>query len=135
MARVGFDPETGQLSYSVEDCRRSIDTILMTELGERVQRRLFGTIHERMIDRPQNEETIIDIYAGIAEAIEPRVVEGRQYGEPGFVLVRIGLDASTPGAVVALLSGAFFENGHLGDYSNPVALTLSYDLSRLAIGE
>lgn len=120
MARVGVDAETGKLLYGWEHCVQSIIKIISTELGERVQLRGFGSALPRLIDRPQNPETIIELYVATAEALEPRVVEGRQLGEPGFVLLRTSLDASTPGHVKLEVNGVFFENGHLGDYSNPV---------------
>lgn len=126
MPRVGVDAETGRLLAGWDHCRQSIKKILTTEVGERVQVRPFGSRLPRLIDRPQNVETIIDIYVAIAEALEPRVVEGRQLGEPGFVLMRANLDAKTPGHVSLEVSGVFFENGHLGDYSNPVEKTITF---------
>ncbi|MDQ0422290.1 hypothetical protein J2045_003338 [Peteryoungia aggregata LMG 23059] len=134
MARVGVNAETGQLIYGWSHCVQSMREILETEIGLRVQRRTFGSELTRMIDRPQNIETIIDIYSAVAEALEPRVVEGRQYGEPGFVLLRTSLDASEPGHVILSLGGVFFENGHLGDYSNPTEQTLSFAITDTGSG-
>lgn len=127
MARVGIDAETGRCLVGWDHCLQSIIKILTTELRERVQVRGFGSVVPRIIDRPQNVDTIIDLYVATAEALEPRMVEGRQLGEPGFVLLRANVDASTPGIVMLMVGGVYFENGHLGDYSNPVesAATLS----------
>lgn len=130
MARVGLDARTGRLLYGWAHCVQSITEILMTELGERVQRRGFGAALTSMIDRPQNEETVVDIYMATAQALEPREIEGRQYGEPGFILLRSSLDASTPGKLILMLSGIFFENGHIGDYSNPSAREVTYAVER-----
>lgn len=139
MPRVGLNAKTGRLLYGWEHCVQSISKILDTEIGERVQRRLFGSIVPGIIDRPQNEETIIDIYMSVAQALEPRMVEGRQYGEPGFVLLRTSLDARTPGRLTLLMSGVFFENGHRGDYSNPsereVAYVITDTVADLALQE
>ncbi|WP_187967854.1 GPW/gp25 family protein [Aquibium microcysteis] len=134
MSRVGLDARTGRLLYGWEHCVQSITEILHTEFGERVQRRLFGSDLPRIIDRPQNEETVMDIYMATAQALEPRMVEGRQYGEPGFVLLRTSLDAATPGRVTLLLSGVFFERGHLGDYSNPSERQVAYAVTQAADG-
>lgn len=123
MARVGIDAQTGRCLFGWDHCRQSIVTILTTELGERVQLRGFGSDIPNIIDRPQTAETIIDLYVATAQALEPRIVEGRQLGEPGFVLLRANVDAGTPGIVKLEVSGVFFENGHLGDYSNPVERT------------
>lgn len=127
MARIGVDAETGRCLFGWEHCLQSIITILTTELGERVQLRGFGSALPRLVDRPQNMDTIIDVYIATAEALEPRIVEGRQLGEPGFILLRAHVDAATPGILKLDVGGVFFENGHLGDYSNPVehAATLS----------
>lgn len=119
MARAGIDAQTGRYLLGWDHCLQSILKILTTEIGERVQLRGFGSLIPRLIDRPQNVETIVDIYMAAAQALEPRVVEGRQHGEPGFVLLRTSLDASQPGRLLLLVSGVFFERGHLGDYSNP----------------
>lgn len=129
MARVGINADTGEVLVGWPHCAQSIRDIFRTELDERVQRRPYGAEMDRVIDRPQNEETVIDLYQMAAEALEPRIVEGHQYGEPGFVLLRAGLDASTPGTVNLLLSGVFFENGHLGDFSIASEQQLLYDIT------
>lgn len=127
MARVGFDAETGQLLRGWPHCLQSIKKILNTELGSMPQRRGLGSSIPGRIDDPQNEESIIAIYLGAAQALEPRLVEGRQYGEPGFVLLQANLDARTPGHVKFMIGGIYFENGHLGDYSNPTEKTVVVD--------
>lgn len=138
MARVGIDAKTGRCLFGWEHCLQSIVAILTTELGERVQLRGFGSDLPSIIDRPQNVDTIVDLYVATAQALEARVEEGRQLGEPGFVLLRANLDAKTPGIVRLEVSGVFFENGHLGDYSNPVEraayLSLTESEGRLLVG-
>lgn len=130
MARVGLDARTGRLIYSWQHCVQSIRKILTTELNERLQRRGFGSVLPMLIDRPQNEETLISFYVATADALEHRVVEGRQYGEPGFVLLRTNLDPSTPGQLRLFLGGVFFENGHLGDFSNPTLRDVAYAVAQ-----
>lgn len=134
MSRVGLDARTGRLLYGWAHCVQSIAEILMTELNERVQRRGFGAALLSLIDRSQNEETFIDFYVSAAQALEPRMVEGRQYGEPGFVLLRTSVDAGEPGRLLLLLSGVFFEHGHLGDYSNPSEREITYAVTDLGEG-
>lgn len=134
MARVGLNPENGKPIYGWDHCVQCMRKILTTEIGERVQRRLFGVSHERLIDQPQNPDGVMNIYSAVAEALEPRIVEGRQYGEPGFVLLRTSLDAQEPGQITLLLAGVFFENGHLGDYSNPAHQQVAFTIVDTGIG-
>lgn len=134
MARVGLDERTGAILTGWSHCVQSIGKILTTEIGERTQRRGFGSLLLRIIDRPQNPETIMDLYVATATALEPRMVEGRQYGEPGFALLRTSLDAGTPGRALLLLSGVYFEDGHLGDYSNPSLQEIRYAVTPRGYG-
>ncbi|MEN5275760.1 hypothetical protein ABE527_02305 [Brucella sp. TWI432] len=134
MARVGIDATTGRCLFGWDHCLQSIITILTTELRERVQLRGFGSNIPNIIDRPQTVETIIDLYVATAQALEPRIVEGRQLGEPGFVFLRGNVDAATPGTVKFQIGGVFFENGHLGDYSNPVERTAIIALNEIEGG-
>lgn len=130
MARVGLDATTGRPLYGWRHCVQSIGKILTTELGERTLRRGFGSIVYSLIDRPQNEETIISFYVAVAEALQPRMVEGHEHGEPGFILLRASVDAGTPGRLFMLLGGVFFEHGHLGDYSNPTEQEIVYAVTQ-----
>jgi hypothetical protein len=134
MPRVGIDESTGRLLYGWAHCKQSMRKILFTELKERFQRRGFGSQLPSLIDKPQTLEFVIDIYQATAAALEPRIVEGHQYGEPGFVLLRNNLDASQPGKVTMHLSGVFFEHGHLGDYSNPSEQKVTFIVSEVGSG-
>lgn len=54
----------------------AITTILSTPVGSRVMRRDFGSDLPRLIDAPVNGETIVDLYAAVADALakwEPRI--------------------------------------------------------------
>jgi hypothetical protein len=134
MARVGVDENTGRLLMGWDHCKQSMRKILFTALNERVQRRKFGSKLPDLIDKPQNEEFVLDIYEATATALEPRIVEGQQYGEPGFVLLRTNLDASVPATVTMKLSGVYFEHGHLGDYSNPSEQKVSFVVTETSAG-
>jgi hypothetical protein len=129
MARVGLDERTGRLLYGWPHCVQCIRKILTTEIGERVQRRAFGSRLLGLIDKPQNLETIIEFYVATAEALQPRIVEGHQLGEPGFVLLRNSIDAGTTSRLYLLMGGVFFEHGHLGDYSNPTEQEVIFAIS------
>ena len=117
MPSAGMDGETGRLVTGWDRTRSSIVGILSTPIGERVQRRDFGAEVDGFLDKPQNEEVVVDFIMVVAEALEPRLVEGFQYGEPCFRLLQCGLDMSIPGDVEVVLSGLHMPNGHLGDFT------------------
>jgi len=129
MARVGLNARTGQLLTGWPHCVQSIGKILSTEIGERVQRRDFGSNLLDLLDRPQNQETLVSWYVAVSEALEPRNVDGHELGEPGWVTLVCDLDPSVPGEVKLTLGGVFFENGHLGDYSTPSQREIVYSLT------
>jgi uncharacterized protein len=112
MTSVGLSRTDGQVLVGWPHVAQSITTIVTTELGERVQRRDFGARVPGLIDRPQNEETILDFFITIAEALEPRFVEGSIYGEPRFILVAVTADMSTPGYISLGLTGDYLPDGH-----------------------
>ena len=108
-----FGPVTGWLEVEL-----SLRTILTTPRGSRVMRREFGMNFAELLDRPQNSETMLRAYLAIVEAIEPREIDGYQYGEPRFDLVqmtpyRVGAD----GGVGFDLVGLHYPGGLVGDFS------------------
>ncbi|MBC6714793.1 baseplate assembly protein [Aurantimonas sp. DM33-3] len=96
---------------------QSLEVILTTEIGERVQRRDFGTELPRLIDRPQNLDAVMDIYMVTVEAIRPRLVRGHEYGEPCFAATNIQVDFATPASPGIYLDGAYYPEGHRGDFT------------------
>lgn len=121
---VGMNRETGRLLLGIEHVRQSIITILTTEFRSRVQRRDYGSRVPQLIDAPQNEETLVDFYMAVAEALDPRMVKGAWYGEPRVNLSQIGLDADEPGTVQIRLVGTYFPRGHKGDFSRAAPTTI-----------
>lgn len=99
--------------------QQSLNVIMTTALGERVQRRDFGTDIGPVIDRPQDLESIVSAYSAIAEAVRPRLVDGKQYGEPGFELRLVKITPSANGNLIIDVEGLHFPRGHLGDFTNP----------------
>lgn len=117
MSSVGFDRSTFSALTGWDHIRQSIAMILTTELGERIQRRPFGSKIADLIDKPQTVEIFVDVYMAVAEALEPRVVDGAQLGEPRFLLSSIAITPSADGSVIFRLRGTEFPRGHLGDFS------------------
>ena len=108
-----------------------IGRILTTELGSRVQRRGLGCLIPRIIDRPQNPETLINFYMATAEALRPRLKRGRWEGEPCFELGRCSIAAHVPGDVILALTGRELPRGYLGDFTTSTPREITYSITRL----
>ncbi len=131
MASVGIDANTGKLLVGWPHVVQSIGKLLTTSIGSRVERRDFGSLIPSMIDRPQNQDAIVNFIMATAEALEPRLVRGRWYGEPRFHLTRAQIGADVPATVTLLLSGDYIPNGHKGDFSKRSPTTLKYSVNRM----
>ncbi|CAH1665857.1 MULTISPECIES: GPW/gp25 family protein [unclassified Chelatococcus] len=118
MGSAGFDRRTGKVLRDWDHTRQSIEIILTTPKYTRVMRRLFGADLQSLIDAPMNPRVILAAFVAIAEALEPREVEGFQLGEPRFRLVSVKVaDAQQDGRITFELTGTYFPNGHLGDFT------------------
>ena len=76
---------------------QSIQDILTTPKGSRVIMREYGSDLPDLIDAPMNGETLVDIFAATAEAIDR--------WEPRFQLERVQVTAAAAGAVSLELTG------------------------------
>lgn len=76
---------------------QSINDILSTPLGSRVMRRAYGSDLPRLIDAPLNGETLVDLFAATAEAIEA--------WEPRFTLRRVEVADVVAGKLSLTLTG------------------------------
>nr|WP_210289508.1 GPW/gp25 family protein [Chelatococcus caeni] len=105
-----MDAQTGKLLTGWDHCVQSIGKILTTRVGQRVMRRAFGSAALDLQDRNATPMNIMRVYTAIAAAL-------RQW-EPGFRLKTIRLTRAGADGVFAFeISGIFYPNGHLGDYS------------------
>jgi phage baseplate assembly protein W len=71
----GLSATNARLLPEEQHLAQSINDILATPLGSRVMRRDYGSDLPRLIDAPLNGETLVDLFAATAEAIdrwEPR---------------------------------------------------------------
>jgi hypothetical protein len=106
---IGLDRSTAATLDSDAHLAQSIADILFTPKGTRVMRRAYGSDLPALIDAPINGETIVDLYAAVAEALdlwEPRIrltrvqlVEAAAEGRAGFVLDYERLDGGGSGQV------------------------------------
>ena len=73
---TGMNASTGKSLSGPEHLAQSIQDILTTPLGSRIQRRDYGSLLPYLIDHPMNAATQLKLYAASAHAIakfEPRV--------------------------------------------------------------
>lgn len=128
---AGFNRVTGKPLGGWEHTSQSLNVLVTTELGERQMRYRLGSRGGALLDRPGNALTIIDHFIAIQDAIEPRLMNGFQYGEPRFDLVRIKPSGNESGLFTFELIGLYYPRGHLGDFSvyETKAATVVADLS------
>lgn len=95
-AIIGLSRATARLIDPDAHLAQSIADVLFTPLGSRVMRRAYGSAIPDLIDAPINGDTLIDVYAAAAEALdrwEPRIrltrvalVEADETGRAGIAL-------------------------------------------------
>lgn len=102
---IGMNPETGLAISDLDHLRQSINQILTTAVGTRVQRRPFGSLLPELIDQPLNEATSIQLYAATATALATY--------EPRLKLTRVQLDinSETPESTNLNIDGIAYLNG------------------------
>lgn len=93
----GLDRNTGALMTPDAHLAQSIGDILTTPTGTRVMRREYGSDLPKLIDAPLNGETMVDVFAATAEALDR--------WEPRFRLRRVEVAAAQAGAVMLALYG------------------------------
>ena len=93
----GLSATTARLLPEEQHLVQSINDILSTPLGSRVMRRDYGSDLPRLIDAPVNGETLVDLYAATAEAIDR--------WEPRFDLRRVEVADAVAGKLSLTLTG------------------------------
>jgi uncharacterized protein len=122
-----MDHRTGRIVTGWDHCVQSLALILTTRIGQRVMRRGFGSAALDLQDRTASPRLIMEIYVAVSDAI-------RQW-EPGFRLRNIQLTrAGADGVFRFDMSGVFYPNGHLGDYSTREERSTGLSLSESGAG-
>jgi hypothetical protein len=107
---MGLNRSTGKRLDGWEHVSQSIGDILSTPLGSRVMRRDYGSELYELIDRPINAGTVARAARAVADAIAK--------WEPRFEGTKVEIDeASAEGRLGLAVTGVYYPNGHLGDYS------------------
>lgn len=108
--RTGVDRNTGAVLTGWAHCVQSIFDVVSTAIGGRTLARPYGSAAPDQVDRPQSPPSIAAHWSAIAE--------GLRLWEPGFRLKQIAATRLGADGVAGLaLTGDFYPNGHLGDYS------------------
>ena len=101
MAIVGMSRTTGRFLGGSDHVQQSVLDILTTPLGTRVGRRDYGSRLPSLIGSPLTEETRVEIYASVADAL------GKW--EPRLRLVRVQVGSISPGRVEVRISALYAE--------------------------
>ena len=67
---TGMDRHTGRALSGIDHLKQSIEDILTSPVGSRVERRDYGSRLFELIDRPVNAAWFADCYAYVAEALD-----------------------------------------------------------------
>lgn len=102
-AMNGINSNTGKRLGGIDHLRQSIRDILTTPIGSRVMRRAYGSRLFELIDAPLNRNTLLDLYAATAEALD--------LWEPRFQLVSCKAVSAEPGRVELDLVGKYLIDG------------------------
>jgi phage baseplate assembly protein W len=91
----GMNRETGKPLSRTAHLAQSVTDILTTPIGSRVIMREYGSRLPRLVDRPMNATTIMEVYAATAEALErwePRIQLNKVSADfSGFVEGRLAI--------------------------------------------
>ncbi len=108
--RTGLDARTGAILQGWDECAQSIGFIARTAIGSLVLGRSFGSKVPALQDAPMNQLAIMAHFMAIAEAL-------RRW-EPGYRLTNVKvISLSADGVASFTLTGVYYPNGYLGDYS------------------
>ncbi len=104
----GMDRNTGRWLSGRAHIGQSVDIILTTPLGMRVQRRQFGAEDKYLIDRPQSAPEVMNATMAVAVALEA--------WEPRFALRSVMIkEGSVTGRMTLAMGFTEYPRGHFGD--------------------
>jgi len=99
----GTNSLTGKPLGGIEHLHQSIRDILTTPLGSRVMRPGYGSRLLALVDRPMNAQTLLQLYAATAQAI--------QRHEPRLKVTRVYAKSARPGVVEIVMDGVYLPDG------------------------
>jgi len=103
---AGMAKFNGRKISGFDHLMQSIIDILSTPVGSRVMRRDYGSDLFRLVDEPANPQTIISIYAAVADALNK--------WEPRYQLQKIAIvESTTDGQIIFDLQGILLIEGKI----------------------
>lgn len=113
--RAGMDESTGKLLTGFAHVQQGIRRALSTRPAALVLRRRIGSALPALQDENMSAANIMRAYVAIASTLSP---QNPNWGEPGFRLRKMRLiSIGQDGHAAFMLSGDYYPNGHLGDFS------------------
>lgn len=94
---IGMSRHTGLAIDGDAHLAQSITDILTTPIGTRVMRRHYGSELPQLLDAPMNGETLVDVFAAVADALDR--------WEPRLRLKRVEVTSAVSGSLELLLEG------------------------------
>lgn len=111
---AGMNAATGRKLEGLDHIRQSVADIITTPIGSRVMRREYGSLVPELIDMPQSEALMMQVYAATVIAVtrwEPRIqITG----------VRRHVSTQQPGAAAIELYGKTAQ-GEPAEFEVPLA--------------
>lgn len=104
----GMNRDTGRWLSGRSHIAQSVDIILTTPIGMRVERRPFGAEDKYLIDRPQSPSEVLNATMAVAVALEA--------WEPRFALRSVIIkEGSVEGRMTLAMGFTEYPRGHFGD--------------------
>ncbi len=95
----GLNRIHGSALSGIDHLRQSVIDILTTPIGSRVMRRDYGSRLYALVDAPLNRQTIVEMYAATAEAL--------QKWEPRLKLTHVRVDQLGVGKICLAIEGIY----------------------------
>lgn len=105
---------TGRAISEKEHIRQSLTEILTTPVGSRIMRREYGSLLADLIDQPQSQSLMLQVYSAVYLAVlrwEDRVN-----------LIQVGASVSENGQVNIELQGEYVDSNEPLNLSIPISL-------------
>ncbi|NDV27716.1 GPW/gp25 family protein [Desulfovibrio sp. JC010] len=99
----GVCATTGKPLAGYAHLHQSIQDILTTPINTRVMRREYGSDVPDLIDAPMNADTLIDVFAAVAVALDR--------WEPRFRLEQVFVTSAEPGHWELAVEGEYLPDG------------------------